>query len=668
MKRIYNILVLLLCATSLCAAPALRTKMKVRLDNGLRITVTFCGDEHLSYYLSDDGYIVEPTEKENIYRKTQTTLEDFLTAQPVPRRMPHRIGSLATAPLQATGAPRVPVVLVNFSDIKFSVADTDTDVAAYYDLYCNGTNTGENYTGAGSMGAIKDYFIAQSDSAFQPDFHVLGPVTLPQNRAYYGANSSPANKDIRYAQFRTDALKALEAAGTTNWSLFDNDGNGSVDIVYFIFAGLGENVGGGADAIWPKESTASTTVNGVKFATSACCNELRPDQRNSTGEILSTRPDGIGVMCHELSHALGLPDFYDTQGVGFGMDVWSLMDYGCYVQNGFIPVGYTAYERDFMGWRNLQTIDEPSTLHITALEDGGVGYKIINEANPNEYYILENRNAFGWDKALANVCGHGLMVHHVDYLASAWSGNRVNTTASHQRMTIVPGNNNLVGVATATDMNEYLEALGGHPFPGTSGNHQLTDTSIPAAEVFTGGYLGKPLLDIQESEEGLITLKFCPLGTLEAPAMSDMPDEEPSAFRFTAHWGAVENADCYALEVYTVLGENDYELLFRLDSIADTEKLISGMEPERAYAYRVKAQADVYLDSPYSDYRHVTMLADAIAAPNANPLVAEVVDVFTLQGRFVGRMHRASLSARLHPGFYILHNSDGKVTKLQLTY
>ncbi len=663
--RIFNTLALLLLAVGLSAAPALKTKMKVRLDNGLRIEVTFCGDEHASYYVSEDGYIVEPLPSSALYRKTTTTVEEFLSALPAPRRAPSRVGSLETAPLPATGSPRVPVLLVNFADVRFSVAETDAGVADYYHLYCNGTNDGKNYTGAGSEGAIRDYFIAQSDSLFSPDFHVLGPVTLSRERAYYGANNG-ASKDVNYFAFCTESVKlAMEEKGV-DWTLFDNDNDGNVDLIYFIFAGLGENVRGGEDAIWPKESTNSTKVNGVTFATSACCNELRPKQTNSNGDVVSTQPDGIGVMCHELSHALGLPDFYDLYGVAFGMDIWSLMDYGCYAKNGYCPVGYTAYERDFMGWRPLQTLDAPTTLHMHALENGGKGYKITTDAGVNEYFILENRNNFGWDKSLATARGHGMLVGHVDYNSSAWQTNKVNTDAKHQRMTIVPANNSLLGIANE-DYNAYLNSLAGNPYPGTSGNHELTDTSTPAATTFGGGLLGKPLLDIRETADGVITLKYCPLGTLDAPEVSNVPDDEPSAYRFTAHWAAVENAECYTLEVYTVDGENNYALQFRLDSIADTEKHISGMKPEAAYAYRVKAQADAYLDSPYSDYRHVTMLADAITSPNANPLVAEVVDVYTLQGVRVGRMHRASLAARLRPGFYVLRSSDGQVTKIQLS-
>lgn len=59
--------------------------------------------------------------------------------------------------------------------------------------------------------------------------------------------------------------------------------------------------------------------------------------------------EGIGTFCHEFSHCLGLPDFYDTNYNGhFGMASWSLMDSGSYNDDGYTPIGYSAYEKEFM--------------------------------------------------------------------------------------------------------------------------------------------------------------------------------------------------------------------------------------------------------------------------------------------------------------------------------
>ena len=71
--------------------------------------------------------------------------------------------------IKPLGSPRIPVILVNFSDEKLTVTETARGIADYYDKYCNGTRDGILYTGAGSRGAVRDYFAQQSDSLFLPE-------------------------------------------------------------------------------------------------------------------------------------------------------------------------------------------------------------------------------------------------------------------------------------------------------------------------------------------------------------------------------------------------------------------------------------------------------------------------------------------------------------------
>ena len=154
------------------------------------------------------------------------------------------------------------------------------------------------------------------------------------------------------------------------------------------------------------------TINGVTVSVTACCSEL---SKGSSGN----QPSGIGTMCHEVSHALGLPDEYDTNYTALGMSYWSLMDSGNYCDNGKTPCGLTAYERDLLGWRPLTVLERSTTVRLRPLEAGGVGYKVVNEANPDEYYVLENRQHVGWDNGLMKL-GHGMLVVHVDYDETAW--------------------------------------------------------------------------------------------------------------------------------------------------------------------------------------------------------------------------------------------------------
>ena len=514
MKRLFFSLLIFSCVAALWAVPTERTRLLVRLVDGTETYVTSYGDEHYSWLLTDDGEVVEPSaERPGFFHRTGRSQEEAVRMATQRRQTARRIGSQATAPLQATGSPRVAVVLVNFQDSVFTVGKTDEEVRAYFDLYCNGTRDGQRYTGHGSFGSIRDYFVEQSDSLFLPEFTIIGPITLSGGVAKYGANSG-SSKDTGYTNFRREAMTLATQKYDGEWSDFDSRGRGQVDIVFFIFAGCGENtVQSNPDLIWPKETTTSMSItldNGttLSVACSACSPEHRRKSWAADGiTVGEVAPDGIGVMCHELSHALGLPDFYDTNYKAMGMDVWSLMDYGCYVSNSLAPVGYTAYERAFMGWRPLEEISAPGPYVLDPIASAtGRGLKVVNPENPDEFYVLEARLKAGWDATLSRY-GRGLQITHVDYLASAWNGNRVNVDSDHQRITIIPANNDYAGIGFSEDpVAMWRGQLYPYAYTDADGaeciNDSLTATSIPAATVFTApGFMPHTFTDIRIDDE-----------------------------------------------------------------------------------------------------------------------------------------------------------------------
>ena len=448
-----------------------------------------------------------------------------------PAKSPAKVGSHANASLTSAGSPKVPVILVQFNDLFFTsglgthvdeagntvkndcLTETQKDsVNSFYDKFCNGLRDGSYYTGAGSRGAVSEYFRDQSYGQFTPEFVVIGPVTLGKSYAYYGEDTG-GSKDIHIYDFYREAISQAQQL-CTNWDQFDNDGNGNVDMAFFIYAGEGQNAHSSQDEyktlIWPKEEASGGNINGLRYGAYACTNEL-----------LGSYTDGIGCFTHELSHALGLPDFYDTNYVGYGLDYWDIMDGGCYCRNGFAPCGYSAYERDFMGWQQLITLDGTQIQHIKAEPtwNGGAGYKMVNPENENEYYVIENRQNRRWDAYIGrgdsqHLC-HGLLITHVDYNRSAWIGNHVNTNASHQRMTIVPADGKLDSYNNVTTQEEFVAAqvsAQGDLYPGTTNTTALTGAK---ATVFTTtgatpGLMGQCIMNIVENSDGSIEFDYLP--------------------------------------------------------------------------------------------------------------------------------------------------------------
>lgn len=648
MKRILLSFFVLVVSTLLMAVPADRQARFLRLTDGRVVTAYLIGDEHYSWFQTVDGFVVEPVSDGLFELTTRDGEQERLRAQSVwdkvngLRKAPRKIGSQASAPLPSVGSPKVPVILVNFADSVFTVADTPEAINHYYDLYCNGTRDGHPYTGHNSCGSIRDYFIEQSDSLFQPEFVIIGPVTVEKPEAYYGKNSK-SKKDSLYNTFVKHALTEATKIYQGEWSDFDNKNKGHVDMAFLIFAGCGENSCDNPNLLWPKENYFGQTFtldDGTKitFSTSGCCSE-KAMSKNAQG-IPYTRPDGIGVMCHELCHALGLPDLYDTNYIAFGMDVWSIMDYGEYMVNGYYPVSMTAYERDFMGWKPLQTLETEQWMTLRPIATDGFGYKIINETNPNEYYIIESRQGEGCDTRLSRY-GHGLQVTHIDYDRTLWNNNSVNTDANHQRMTIIAANNMYWGSTALQNKkctrDQMFATWEGNLFPFED-NDSLTSFSNPKAVVFAGdGLMHKDIHAIREHDDHSMTLFFGSADITDVPLMPEPP-------AFTTEEGS---DDFDYSTIVTLASQQGTEIYYTTDGSEPTTDSYLYTEPIILYeTTTVKAKSFVgkYVASEVSEVT-VTKHYDAIVAPPFSTLPAS--ELFDASGR------RVNDATRLRPGLYI---------------
>ena len=559
LKRFLTLTTACVLTVSLCALPARRIKRTVTQPDGTTLTITMQGDEHLHYICTNDGlplmrtatgaYCYATINNAQLHPSTvmaheattRSANELEFVSQQVPtqrtlgalrkervmmkKRPPKRLlqqmetvqnsGEICTSqkPANITGQRKGLVVLVNFKDTKMQSAHTQECFDDQFNL--------EGYHVNGNSGSVHDYFKAQSYGLFDLTFDVVGPVTLPRNMASYGANDANGN-DRDAVRMVYEAVKlAKKEHPELNFKDYDWDGDGEVEQVFVIYAGYGEAsdvYGTMPNTIWPHEWQLSAggyqlEIDGVKIDTYGCSAELLGN------EDYPLMMDGIGSACHEFSHCLGLPDFYDTSDTmspAFGLDEWSLMDYGCYCADGFCPAGYTAYERWMSGWLTPTVLDVATTISdMKALVDAPEAYVIYNEAHPDEYYLLENRQQWGSDSELQ---GHGLLVLHVDYDKATWFNNEVNNVKSHPRCSII-----------AADNKWTTKTLKGDPFPGSSNRTELTDGSRPVASLFNenvnGLYLmSKPLTNITESASGLISFNFMGGGTMDgidAPKVDD---------------------------------------------------------------------------------------------------------------------------------------------------
>ena len=618
------------------AVKALLVPHYFKQSDGSVLKVMLNGDERHHYYTTDDNLVVEQHDNGDFCYAQSSVLahdkdsrkgdEKLFVAQRNTSLQPVAVGNgggrrAASAAKKAVrrkttmGAQKVLVLLVSFDDKDFSMSDPK----AAYEAQLN-TDTW----------SARNYFLEQSSGKYQPTFVVLGPIKMDKKYSYYGQNDRYG--DDKYpGEMVVEACKKVD--GMVNFADYDYDHDGYVDQVFVIYAWKGEATSGIKGTIWPHQWTLTDangealTLDGVKIDSYACTNEL-----DSDGSVC-----GVGTFCHEFSHCLGLPDFYYSSN--FCMDVWSVMDYGNYNNDSKTPCNYTAYERWFMGWLDIDEPEANATCELSTLSAGGKAYRVQSPYNANEYYLLENKQQVGWDAYLP---AHGMMVTHVDYDSTAWADNTVNSNSSRPNMTIVPADNKL---STST--------LEGDLFPNGGANTQLTDNTTPAAKLNDGHKMGKPITCIDETD-GIITFKYC--RKLEIPVQN--PKAELTDSTFAVSWQPCAEASEYAVNV---LGDNGFDRL--IEHITDTCVVVSGLKKGATYRWRVRSVYPDGMKSAYSAELEVTVngagvngiVADDAFRLNGNALTVKdgvVATVFDTMGRTVGELRGGSVA--LARGVYVV--------------
>lgn len=527
-KKTFWALSLLLMTTAMFAIPAKRTPFTVTNSDGTVLTLILCGDESYHFYTTTDGipvvqeengdFRLAPELKDSI-RETWTNRSKRFNAPRRVRAKKQTARRIIGERTHHIGNKKGIVILVNFKNLSMKSAN---DNSAFYNAF-NQEGYNKNY----HYGSVHDYFLDQSYGKLNLTFDVFGPVTLSNNYSYYGSNDSEGYDKLP-ATMVAEACKLADKNYNINWSDYDWDDDGEVDQVFVVYAGYSESAGASAKTIWPHEFSLSMAhtyhndgngaikLGGCTIDTYAVGNELS----NTSGNTM----EGIGTACHEFSHCLGFNDHYDTSyDGGFGMSNWDLMDAGSFCgenMNGECPAGFTAYERWLAGWLEFIELKEPATItDMPALQDSATAYIIYNDGNDNECFILENRQNRGWFKYFKDYTScHGLLVTHVDYDEKVWEDLEVNNDANHQRMSIIPANNNygtLSGVSGDRRYDVSETVARGHLFPGYKKVTELTNTShqYKGGKLFnknTDGtyYMNKPITEIAESTEGLISFKF----------------------------------------------------------------------------------------------------------------------------------------------------------------
>lgn len=383
-------------------------------------------------------------------------------------------------------------LLVEFSDVKFRYTRSD---------FSNMLNQA-GYNGTGSA---KDYFEYQFGEGWEFYFDVSDIITLSWPAKRYGANDSD-KQDARPWDMVAEACQAAD--DDIDFSLYDQDNDGTVDNVYIFYAGLSESEHTDQpDLIWPHQyyiysgsPGIDLTLDGKRIDRYACSSEI-------SGERSLT---GIGSFCHEYSHTLGLMDLYDTDydnDGGWAAGTWrttSLMDGGNYNNNSATPPNFNCIEREMLGLSEPVRIEDGMSYTLTPIHEEGLCYKLDTDTE-GEYYLFECRSNEGWDRYIG---GKGMLVYHIDRNATEMSGghrynkwelNTVNADLDHQCADLIEADGRSEKITTQADLKTDISGIF---FPHNNVT-SITPTGSPALKFWSGYITDMSVTGIERSGDNV---------------------------------------------------------------------------------------------------------------------------------------------------------------------
>lgn len=364
-----------------------------------------------------------------------------------------------------TGSPKVIAILVDFPDRPATktaaelkqVFDGDT----YFDYIKedgNGWTDGYYYTNRGS---VRQYYADCSGGQFTPRFDVVGPFRLPKNASEYINNTGD------HSALRDPALNAADTAVDFK----------QYDLIVVIAAGhCYQYTGNDNDISASLRWGGAFTRDGKAFQGYIGYSEL-------AGGSNMTYTTSVGTMCHEMGHAIGLPDLYPTDYSWLvagtqdydpaaynnqSMEYWDLMDMGDKLNNGFCPLPVSSFERWLLGWAPApETVAAGASYTLAPQQVGEAAeqmtnaMRVVNPADNNEYWVLDNLQRYRIPNAGAKgwyqfAPADGMLATHIRYNASRFdlNGTPPNNTKNDPLCTVLPADGMLASTILTGNENE----------------------------------------------------------------------------------------------------------------------------------------------------------------------------------------------------------------------
>ena len=342
------------------------------------------------------------------------------------------------------------VCFVKFADETDDNCFEDHDFAHYETLF-NGTETGAN--------TVYNYFKQASygkldwTSVFfpAPSGTKIMSYTAQNERSYYeptnhggtGDNKNGYDRDDATAMAARERALVKEIIAYLNENIgadavIDADNDGIVDNLTFIFSGSSDV--SARYLLWPKRADLVSATNEFVIRDKKVVGYIMTFDASNGFDMSSNIPINTGVLCHEMSHALGTYDLYHVNDKLNPVGIWDLMS-----DNQPMAQNMTVYTKwRYCKWLNEEYVDgiplisEPGTYTLNPVggnTSANIAYK-IQPVGSNEYFVVEYRKKEGFDSSLPE---SGLIVYRIN---PSYSGGNVNyngTTRLDEQYVFRPG-------------------------------------------------------------------------------------------------------------------------------------------------------------------------------------------------------------------------------------
>ncbi|MBW6515606.1 MAG: M6 family metalloprotease domain-containing protein [Candidatus Cloacimonetes bacterium] len=257
----------------------------------------------------------------------------------------------------------------------------------------------QNMFNSTSQSSLKDYYNEVSNSQLSIN-SILRPTAGPSSsvvsivldnpRGYYSPYNEVTNPigyteseyNSRLVALATELVEKIEEH-VPDYLDYDNDDDGRLDGLTFIFRGEKDNWG---NILWPTRwgfSGSVGTIHGVNV-------------RSLIFQFETSLV--VRVLCHEMGHEIGFPDFYHKpvdnepwSGIS-PVGAWCLMSNG---RGHSLVYSKLKYGTWFASIPVITPTVTPTTYTLEAIDQSPfAAYKILS-SDPDQFYIVEYRRKVG---------------------------------------------------------------------------------------------------------------------------------------------------------------------------------------------------------------------------------------------------------------------------------